>query len=338
MNRSKKISKCLASLFLLVLLAAPAFTQTDPIAPPYILTIVVKNYLGAPGNATIYLNQSGNETTGHISNVATFPFGHGAVVTLTDRSPAPACICPYQIFNSWIGDVNGNTVTMDASKTIIAQYGMATPFTTVWFSPTITNVTKNGTFSTKLTVNANNPTSVTQIGYFDVTVSYNNARISVDKSKGTNGVTALNSGLLISVDNTIPGTLHIIGVLLGYGSPAFDLARIDWNAIAGGTASLGLKVTSLNDSNGKSLATGDYIMGPWGLPGIVNISDGFQMGDVNGDGKIDIVDALLVARYYIGYSDPGFNDLLADVNNDSIINIVDALKIAQHYIGVIPGF
>jgi beta-glucosidase len=57
-------------------------------------------------------------------------------------------------------------------------------------------------------------------------------------------------------------------------------------------------------------------------------------GDVNDDGNIDIIDALLVAQYYVGL-DPDINTSLADVNCNGTIDIVDALLIAQHYVGLI---
>jgi len=58
-------------------------------------------------------------------------------------------------------------------------------------------------------------------------------------------------------------------------------------------------------------------------------------GDVNGNGTVDIVDALLVAQYYVGLNPSPFNSTLADVNCDNAIDIVDALRIAQYYVGLI---
>lgn len=59
-------------------------------------------------------------------------------------------------------------------------------------------------------------------------------------------------------------------------------------------------------------------------------------GDVNSDQAIDIVDALMVAQYYVGIYSESFNENTADVNIDLNIDIVDALMIAQHYVGLIP--
>jgi hypothetical protein len=61
------------------------------------------------------------------------------------------------------------------------------------------------------------------------------------------------------------------------------------------------------------------------------------LGDVNEDGLINIVDALLIAQYYVGLN-PDINTLLADVNCDGVINIIDALLIAQYYVGLVDSF
>jgi arabinogalactan endo-1,4-beta-galactosidase len=62
------------------------------------------------------------------------------------------------------------------------------------------------------------------------------------------------------------------------------------------------------------------------------------LGDVNDDGAINIVDALLVAQYYVGLNPANFNGNRADVNCDGTINIVDALLIAQYYVGLVDHF
>jgi hypothetical protein len=63
-----------------------------------------------------------------------------------------------------------------------------------------------------------------------------------------------------------------------------------------------------------------------------------EAGDVNNDTFIDIVDALLVARYYVGLNPSPFYSLYADVNGDTAVDILDALMIAQYYVGLIQEF
>ncbi len=60
-----------------------------------------------------------------------------------------------------------------------------------------------------------------------------------------------------------------------------------------------------------------------------------SLGDVNGNNAIDIVDALLVAQYYVGLSPANFNAGNADVNRDGKIDIIDGLRIAQCYVGLV---
>ena len=62
-------------------------------------------------------------------------------------------------------------------------------------------------------------------------------------------------------------------------------------------------------------------------------------GDVNEDNNVNIVDALLVAQYYVGLNPEGLvNVSVSDVNMDGTTNIVDALLIAQFYVGLITEF
>jgi endoglucanase len=63
-----------------------------------------------------------------------------------------------------------------------------------------------------------------------------------------------------------------------------------------------------------------------------------DLGDVNSDGSIDILDALLSAQYYVGLDPAGFNPDNGDVDCDGDIDIVDALLIAQYYVGLISEF
>ena len=56
------------------------------------------------------------------------------------------------------------------------------------------------------------------------------------------------------------------------------------------------------------------------------------------DGTVDIVDALLVAQYYVGLNPSPFNQDAADANCDGNVDIIDALLIARYYVGLISGF
>jgi len=62
------------------------------------------------------------------------------------------------------------------------------------------------------------------------------------------------------------------------------------------------------------------------------------LGDVNNNGTIDIIDALLIAQYYVGLNPANLNSDLADVNCSGNIDIIDALLVAQRYVGLIANF
>jgi alpha-L-fucosidase len=63
-----------------------------------------------------------------------------------------------------------------------------------------------------------------------------------------------------------------------------------------------------------------------------------NIGDVNNNGTIDIVDALLVAQFYVGLNPSNFDKNRADANCNGTIDIVDALLIAQYYVGLVSTF
>ena len=52
-------------------------------------------------------------------------------------------------------------------------------------------------------------------------------------------------------------------------------------------------------------------------------------GDVNGDGAVDIADAIAIMNYVVGKATSPFNEAAADVNGDSVIDIADAVKIVN---------
>ncbi|MBN2736030.1 MAG: hypothetical protein JXR70_03555 [Spirochaetales bacterium] len=60
-------------------------------------------------------------------------------------------------------------------------------------------------------------------------------------------------------------------------------------------------------------------------------------GDVDANGRVNIVDALLAAQIYVGF-DIEYEKCWTDVDGDDKITILDALFIAQYYIGLIKEF
>ena len=54
-----------------------------------------------------------------------------------------------------------------------------------------------------------------------------------------------------------------------------------------------------------------------------------EEGDANGDGKVDIADAVCIVNYLMGNAPAGFNAAAADVNGDGMVDITDAETIVN---------
>ena len=67
-----------------------------------------------------------------------------------------------------------------------------------------------------------------------------------------------------------------------------------------------------------------------------NANTTYEKGDVNGDGRIDSYDALLILKSCVGLET--INDLRGDVNNDGRIDSYDALLILKYCVGLITKF
>ena len=93
-------------------------------------------------------------------------------------------------------------------------------------------------------------------------------------------------------------------------------------------------------------ASGTYyvtldVMDQYGAEGIqyweyINLegtsSCGVELGDVTGDGGINILDIVQIANYVIGLSEPE-HECAADYNQDGNVNILDIVNVANHIIG-----
>jgi uncharacterized repeat protein (TIGR02543 family) len=76
----------------------------------------------------------------------------------------------------------------------------------------------------------------------------------------------------------------------------------------------------------------------WLVSATAIFGQSYSLGDVNHSGVIDIVDALVVAQFYVGLNPASYNAAQADVNASGNVDIVDALLIAQYYVGLISQF
>ena len=56
-------------------------------------------------------------------------------------------------------------------------------------------------------------------------------------------------------------------------------------------------------------------------------------GDVNGDGKVTLIDAALISRFVVGGWGVTLNESAADVNGDSKVTLIDAALISRYVVG-----
>lgn len=98
------------------------------------------------------------------------------------------------------------------------------------------------------------------------------------------------------------------------------------------TTNMGLKATQVTNVSGVSVpvtTTGS----------IISIGVALNVGDVNGDNAINLLDALWILQYYNGvrtFDDSAFKR--ADVNNSNKVDLIDALMIMKYYNGEIKSF
>ena len=68
----------------------------------------------------------------------------------------------------------------------------------------------------------------------------------------------------------------------------------------------------------------------------ITIED-YTKGDVDGDGVIDLADAVLVINHYVGKPVAKFNEKAADVDGDGVVDLADAVRIINFYVGKVQS-
>ncbi|MBN1699986.1 MAG: hypothetical protein JW881_20925 [Spirochaetales bacterium] len=197
----------------------------------------------------------------------------------------------------------------------------------VWIVPENQNVRTSTIFNVQIHAN----TGSQRLGAYGFDLSYDSAYVVANTSIGTEGVEAGPDGFISAVNSSNNGIIRMSGFDTNGKGPGTDLHVLTVNLYAQqnrGTTYLGLDI--IDFTNLDTVPIGN----PNGRGANVTISD-VKVGDVNGDGNVNITDALLTAQYYVGLQPSGFNADAADANCDGQINITDALRIAQYYVGLI---
>jgi hypothetical protein len=60
------------------------------------------------------------------------------------------------------------------------------------------------------------------------------------------------------------------------------------------------------------------------------------LGDVNGDGTVNILDAITLGNAFLAAPSSSNWNANADVNGDNVVNILDAIILANHFLEHYP--
>ena len=157
----------------------------------------------------------------------------------------------------------------------------------------------------------------------------------------------LDDGLTTAYNNTLHATwtsTHSAGI------KSYSIA---WGTIPGGCDIMMWKETTETQGNfelgdikllpGQTVYASVKAHSEAVLSSTIGISDGItftpaEKGDVNNNGNIDIIDALIIAQYYVGLNPSGFITPIetGDANCNGSVDIIDALIVAQYYVGLVP--
>ena len=73
-------------------------------------------------------------------------------------------------------------------------------------------------------------------------------------------------------------------------------------------------------------------MGYPSVPQIFDVSaDNVLLGDADGDGVVDLTDAVAIFEYFMTGSYPNFNETAADFDQDGTVDLTDAVLVFEYY-------
>jgi hypothetical protein len=188
------------------------------------------------------------------------------------------------------------------------------------------------TFFTEVHFNSENDI----LAAYGLTITFDSTVATINTDEGTNGVSAGTDGFVSAVNATNPGELIVSGFDVNGKGPGLDLhiITIHWGAQTyEGSTVVTLIPDTLVDPDGNTIGS------PLPVTGTITIETlSCILGDINDDGIVNIIDALIVAQCYVGICPPGYDLDCGDVDQSGTLDILDALLIAQYYVGIITSF
>lgn len=238
-------------------------------------------------------------------------------------------------FNFTVDGIKGTTVTR-----LVLQY-------TSWWTGSCPAIINNINFLSDMEVNAEAPTVSGSEILTDENNAYVNGRLKINaavsdsaisKTLETDGYTISEVGAVVIPTTNYSGelTLETVGALSGSVSP---------NA-----AEYSVVLVNENDYSNVTLAARAYVVWTDGTNTLTLYSDVYEtvgadaptvatkdilMGDVNGDGSIDIIDLVAAKKQLVNVAPKNFVFYQADINADNAFNAVDLTNLRKYLLDVI---
>ncbi|MBN2736548.1 MAG: family 43 glycosylhydrolase [Spirochaetales bacterium] len=190
---------------------------------------------------------------------------------------------------------------------------------------------------TSFTVSVTLSTESSTIAAYGIDIIYDSNYLSVDTSTQKDGVIAGADGYLAAANPNETGKISVTGFDVNGVVPGDydDFLKVFLKSGSReGTCSLDIAVNNLTTN---STAEVSGVSSPCNVEVTNDIGGCALTGDGNGDGVVNIVDALLAAQVYVGIGGTAVDTECLDANCDGTVNIVDALLIAQYYVGSIDN-
>jgi hypothetical protein len=207
-----------------------------------------------------------------------------------------------------------------------------------WLYPLTQTTTIGSNFSLDIHVNTNGA----KLGGYNLGLTFDPSKVWVDTTyqnaaglcddgvcPGTGALASSN----VVTDNTA-GTIRLAGFDTVGSGPSNDLQVAVVHLVARattapGTTPVNLTATELLDPLGGNI-------GNLATRSATVKIDNYKCGDADGNGAVNIVDALAIARQVVGLPPPPtVNPQAADVNGDGIVGIADAMFIARNSVGLL---